>query len=45
MLFGTPLGLILNLIGLLVDRAKGPAIIGLLAGMATIGLFWLVTFC
>jgi hypothetical protein len=42
-LAGTPLGLLLSLIGLLVDRNKKPAIAGLLLVGSVILLFFLAS--
>ncbi len=44
-MLGTPLGLLLSLIGLLFDKKKAPAILGLVLGGAVVLLFFIVAMC
>ena len=41
----TPLGVLLCFIGLLFDRYKRPAVVGLLLAGATIAVFFLAALC
>lgn len=42
---GTPLGFLLSLIGVVIDKNKRPAIIGLIASGSVIALFFVLTLC
>ncbi len=42
---GAPLGLLLSLVGLLVDKRKSAAIVGLVIGGSMVVLFLVLTLC
>jgi hypothetical protein len=44
-IFGAPLGVLLSIIGLVIDRNKRPALMGLALGGAGVLLFLVLTLC
>ena len=44
-MLGTPLGLVLSLVGLLIDKSKTVALVGLVAGIVTVALIFLSVLC